>query len=74
MVKKLQSAETTIENLTHQLSELHQSDSLAQARNQYETSMSRLQERHNAEILALKEKLDMANETISEKVGQKQPT
>ncbi|XP_071098914.1 centrosomal protein of 152 kDa-like [Haliotis cracherodii] len=66
-VKKLQTSETTIENLTHELSNLQQSDSLARARNQHEAVVSSMQQKFDKEVLDLKEKLDIANETINQK-------
>ncbi|XP_067653234.1 centrosomal protein of 152 kDa-like [Haliotis asinina] len=66
-VKKLQTTETTIENLTHELSNLQQSDSLARARNQHEAVVNSMQQKFDKEVLDLKEKLDIANETINQK-------
>ncbi|XP_046566118.1 centrosomal protein of 152 kDa-like isoform X2 [Haliotis rubra] len=65
-VKKLQTTETTLENLTHELSNLQQSDSLARALNQHEAVVSSMQQKFDKEVLDLKEKLDIANETINQ--------
>lgn len=68
VTRRQQSAETTIENLTHQLAELHESESLLNARKQHESIVASMQQRYNVELHTLKEKLDAATETVSEKV------
>ena len=68
LVKKLQSAETTIENLSHQVAGLQGTDSLTQARHQHEAVISSMQQRVDGQLLDLKQKLDMANEAITQKV------
>ena len=68
LLKKLQTSESTIENLNLQLEELGRSDSLARARDQHEAIVSGMHNKHEAELLVLKQKLDQANLEKTEKV------
>ena len=70
LMKKLQSAETTIENLSHQVAGLQGTDSLTQARHQHEAVISSMQQRMDEQLLDLKQKLDLANEALTLKVSQ----
>ncbi|KAL8562155.1 hypothetical protein ACOMHN_041990 [Nucella lapillus] len=61
LVQKLQSAETTIETLSHQVAGLQGTDSLTQARHQHEAVVTSMQQRFDSQILDLKQQLDIAN-------------
>ncbi|XP_041353515.1 centrosomal protein of 152 kDa-like [Gigantopelta aegis] len=66
LVKQIQTTESTIESLTQQVSDLSQSDSLSRARNDHDAVISSIQQRHNQEVLALKQSLDSAHDKLSE--------
>ncbi|KAL3884693.1 hypothetical protein ACJMK2_024805 [Sinanodonta woodiana] len=67
LIKKLQTAETTIENLTHQLEELGNSETLTRARHEHDSIISGLQQKYEKEIKILKEKCDKLNQERQEK-------
>lgn len=64
LLKKLQIGESTIENLSHQVQELHDTESLSRARNEHEAVVSSLSQRYEREIFALKEKLDETSNAL----------
>ena len=68
LIKKLQTAESTIETLHQHLEELGRSDSLSRARHEHDVVVGGLQKKHETEIKVLKEKLDKLNESVNEKV------
>ena len=61
LLKKLQSAESTIESLNAQLVDYESSDALQRARDQHETIVAGLQRKHQDELLNVKQQLDKAN-------------
>ncbi|XP_070177816.1 trichohyalin-like [Littorina saxatilis] len=65
LLKKLQSAETTVENLSHQVAGLHGTDSLTHARHQHEAVIKTMQQRFDSQLLNLKQQLDAANDSIA---------
>lgn len=69
LIKKLQTAESTIENLHQHLEELGRSDTLSRARHEHEVVVSGLQKKYETEIKVLKEKMDKMNESLKEKVS-----
>ena len=68
-MKKLQTAESSVESLNSQLIELGSSDSLARARQHHESAVGALQKKYDAEIITLKEKLDQQSQENFEKVS-----
>ncbi|XP_059160386.1 centrosomal protein of 152 kDa-like isoform X2 [Physella acuta] len=58
LIKKLQTAESTIENLSHHIDDLQASESLSRARHEHESVISSLTQRYEREVLGLKEKMD----------------
>lgn len=67
-MKKLQTAESTIETLNHQLQELGNSETLSRARHEHDVVVAGLQQKYEKEIKVLNEKIDMLNEKIQDKV------
>ena len=68
LVKKLQTAESTIESLNAQLCELESSESLARSRDQHDNIVTGLQHKYESEIYDLKQRLDKANQENDTKV------
>lgn len=64
----METAESTIENLNTQLAELECSESLTRARQQHDSIVSGMQQKHEKQILLLKEKIDELNAVSDEKV------
>ena len=69
LIKKLTQAESTIETLTQHVTELSESDSVSRARREHEAVLSTLSQRHQREMLVIKEQLDVARAELSTKVG-----
>ena len=68
LVKKLKQAESTIETLSQHVTELSESDSVSRARREHEAVVSTLTQRHQRELLVIKEQLDVARAELSTKV------
>ena len=68
LIEKLGISESTIESLNQQLTSLNQADSLARMRSQHEVLMSTLRQKHEEEVLYLKEKLDDTRKELNWKV------
>ena len=68
MQRKLQAAESSNETLTLQVQQLHDSDNLQKLRQQYDSAMESLQQKHQEEILQTKVELDAANEAVQSHV------
>ena len=68
MQRKLQAAESSNETLTLQVQQLHDSDNLQKLRQQYDSAMESLQQKHQEEILQMKVELDAANEVVQSHV------
>ncbi len=68
MIRKLETAESTIENLNAQLSELECNESLVRARQQHENIIHGLQQKHSEEMLNMKEVIDEQKRLNEEKV------
>ena len=60
LIHKVETAESTIEMLNAQLQELGASESLVRAKDQHESIVSGMRQKHDQEILLLKQKLDSA--------------
>ena len=69
-MKQLHVAESSIEGLNTQLSELQASNTLARAREQHDQIVSGLQQRHEQQLLLHNEKLDGQTTTIKEQVNE----
>ena len=67
-MRKLQATESTIESMTHQLTEMGNSDSLARARHEHERVVSCLQQKYEKEIKVQNEKIDELNGKINDLV------
>lgn len=68
LIEKLDISESTIESLNQQLTSLNQADSLARMRSQHEVIMSTLRQKHEEDLLYLKEKLDDTRKELNWKV------
>lgn len=68
LIKKLQTAESTIETLHQHLEDLGSSDSLTRARHDHELVVSGLQTKYETEIKHLQETIDRLNQDLQEKV------
>lgn len=68
LIKKLQTAESTIESLHQHLEDLGSSDSLTRARHDHEMVVGGLQKKYETEIKHLKETIDKLNKDLHEKV------
>ena len=68
LIEKLDISESTIESLNQQLTSLNQADSLVRMRSQHEVMMSTLRQKHEEELLYLKEKLDDTRKELNWKV------
>ena len=66
--EKLLASDETINSLQQQIQMMNQSDSLARARAQHESLLATMRQKHEAEILSLKEKLDDMKQTLAWKV------
>jgi hypothetical protein len=68
LIKKLQTAESTIETLHQHLEELGSSDTLTRARHDHEAVVGGLQKKYETEIKHLQENNEKLKQTIHEKV------
>lgn len=69
--RQLQSSESAISSLQHQLEEVVGGDTLHQLRAQQETALAAVNERHEVEVLRLQQELDLLKEgTGGEGKGQ----
>ncbi|XP_055873186.1 trichohyalin-like isoform X1 [Biomphalaria glabrata] len=67
LLKKLQTAESTVESLTHNIEDLQNSDSISRARIDHENMLSSLTQRYERELLNVKEKLDETKSALEKK-------
>ncbi|BFZ25897.1 hypothetical protein BsWGS_28936 [Bradybaena similaris] len=67
LIKKLQTAESTIENMTRHIEELQASESLSRARNEHEAAIASLTSRYERELLIVREKLDTCKTALEAK-------
>ncbi len=70
LVRKIQTQEATIESLSAQLVALETSDTLVRAKEQHEAIVSTLRQKHESEVLILKEHLDTANAKVEDRETQ----
>ena len=68
MRRKLQAAESSNETLILQVQQLHDNDNLQKLRQQYDSAMESLQQKHQEEILQMKVELDASNEAVQSHV------
>ncbi|GFS14584.1 centrosomal protein of 152 kDa-like, partial [Elysia marginata] len=68
--EKLSQAESTIETLSQHVTELSESDSMSRARREHEAVVSTLTQRHQRELLVLKEQLDVTKAELSTKTQE----
>lgn len=64
----MQTAESTVESLTHNIEDLQNSDSISRARIDHENMLSSLTQRYERELLNVKEKLDETKSALEKKV------
>lgn len=67
--EKLYLSDGTIDSLQQQIKQLNQSESIARARAQHESMLANLRQKHEEEILLLKEKLDDLQQALAWKVS-----
>ena len=68
MQRKLQAAENSNEALTLQVQQLHDNDNLQKLRQQYDSAIESLQQKHQEEILQMKVELDASCKAVQSQV------
>jgi len=69
LIKKLQTAESTIETLHQHVEELGSSDTLCRARQDHEIVVGGLQKKYETEIKHLRGKIDELSQGLQDKVS-----
>ena len=67
-MKKLLTAEASVESLNAQLSDVISNESLSREKNQHDAIVTSLQQKFESELLTLRQKLDLAARDLQEKV------
>ena len=67
-MKKLLTAEASVESLNAQLSDVISNESLSREKNQHDAIVTSLQQKFESELLTLRQKLDLAAHDLQEKV------